>query len=116
MLESTKDTVKVPVIKSTVKCTFELCTYDATDHWSGTQEELLFVLEEHVRTHHPIPTAELVEGYVTWMAWDTFRDWWADYRDRYMARRRMSGISPPLSLVRQGAWSCTSWGWSSSWH
>ena len=50
MLESTKDTVKVPVIKSTVKCTFELCTYDATDHWSGTQEELLFVLEEHVRS------------------------------------------------------------------
>ena len=72
-------------------CTFELCTYDATDHWSGTQEELLFVLEEHVRTDHPIPTAELVEGYVTWMAWDTLMDWWADYREMLAYHEQVYG-------------------------
>ena len=64
LISSNNDTV----IKDTMKCIFESCPYDATDHWSGTEEELLFVLEEHVRTQHPIPTMELVEGYVTRMA------------------------------------------------
>ena len=30
----------------------------ATDHWSGTQEELMFVLDEHVRIQHTKPTVE----------------------------------------------------------
>jgi hypothetical protein len=81
MLTSTKDTVNIPVKMYTMECTFESCTYDATEHWSGTKEELLYILEEHVRTEHPMPTTELVEGHVTRKAWETFRDWWADYRD-----------------------------------
>ena len=32
MLTSTKDTVIIPVSKDTMECTFESCTYDATDH------------------------------------------------------------------------------------
>ena len=70
------------MIKDTTKCIFESCPYDATDHWSETEEELLFVLEEHVRTQHPIPTMELVEGYVTRTAWDTLMEWWVEYRVR----------------------------------
>jgi hypothetical protein len=93
MLSSTKhtDTVTIPVSKDTMECTFESCTFDATDHWSGTREEILFVLEEHVRTGHSIPTMELVEGYITRTAWETFRDWWADYRDIYAYRKEVYG-------------------------
>jgi hypothetical protein len=98
MLSSTKhtDTVTIPVSKDTMECTFESCTFDATDHWSGTREEILFVLEEHVRTGHSIPTMELVEGYITRTAWETFRDWWqttgtcTPTARRFMAQRRMS--------------------------
>ena len=62
----TRDTVRFPVKVKPMRCTFDLCTYNATAHWTtGTQEELLFVLEEHVSTDHPLHTAELVNGYVT---------------------------------------------------
>ena len=75
MPEGNRDTVKHPVKIKPMRCKFDLCTYDATDHWTGTQEELLFVLEEHVRADHPLHTAELVDGYVTRRSWNTFRDW-----------------------------------------
>ena len=75
-----KDTVILPVNKDTMKCTFMSCPYTATDHWSGTQEELLYIMEGHVRTEHPAPMVVLVEGYVDRVNWDTFRDWWSDYR------------------------------------
>ena len=46
--------------------------------WSGTKEELLFVLKEHMRKEHPIPTVELVDEFVTRAAWDITRNWWAN--------------------------------------
>ena len=87
----TRDTVRFPVKVKPMRCTFDLCTYNATDHWSGTQEELLFVLEEHASTDHPLPTAELVNGYVTRRAWNTFRDWWSGYADTLTYREQVYG-------------------------
>ena len=40
----------------------------------------VFVMEDHVRTMHPIPNMELVEGCMTRVALNTLIDWWADYR------------------------------------
>ena len=34
---------------------------------------------------------ELVEGYVTRMAWDTLMEWWADYRDIYAYHKQVYG-------------------------
>ena len=96
MLTSTKDTVNIPVKMYTMECTFESCTYDATEHWSGTKEELLYILEEHVRTEHPMATTELVEGHVTRKAWETFRDWWADYRDMSAYHEQVYGSEKGL--------------------
>ena len=87
----TRDTVRFPVKVKPMRCTFDLCTYNATAHWTGTQEELLFVLEEHVSTDHPLHTAELVNGYVTRGAWNTFRDWWSDYADMLTYREQVYG-------------------------
>ena len=64
--------------KDAMGCIFESCTYAATDEWSGTKEELLLVLKEHVRKEHPIPTVELVDEFVTRAAWDITRNWWAN--------------------------------------
>ena len=46
------------------------CTYATTDKWSWTKEELLFLLEEHLRKEQPMPTVELVGRFVTRAAWD----------------------------------------------
>ena len=108
LLMSNKDTVNLPVNKDTMECTFKSCPYNATDHWSGTQEELLFVLEEHMRTEHPIPTVELVEGYISREAWDALRDWWSNYREVYGYYRQVYGsermfvTSSARVSVRQG--------------
>ena len=64
--------------KEAMGCIFKSCTYAATDRWSRTKEELLFILEEHVRKVHPIPTVELVDEFVTRAAWDITRNWWAN--------------------------------------
>ena len=104
-----------------MRCKFALCTYDATDHWTGTQEELLFVLEEHVSTDYTLHTAELVDGYVTRRSWDTFKDWWSDYKDMLTYKEQVHGTRKDIrdyflhSWVEQGVWSCKSWGWTSSW-
>ena len=66
-------------------CVFESCTYAARDKWSGTKEELLFVLEKHVRKEHPIPTVELVDELMT-------RNWWANYRKIYAYYKDVYGI------------------------
>ena len=44
-----------------------------------------------MRTQQPIPTMELVERYVTRMAWDTLMEWWADYRDIYAYHKQVYG-------------------------
>ena len=67
--------------KDAMRCSFESCTYAATDEWSGTKEELLFILEEHVRKVHPIPTVELVDGSMTRVAWDITRNWGRERRE-----------------------------------
>ena len=92
----TRDTVRFPVKVKPMRCTFDLCTYNATAHWTGTQEELLFVLEEHVSTDHPLHTAELVNGYVTRGAWTTFRDWWSDYADMLTYREQVYGYKKDI--------------------
>ena len=76
--QGTRDTVKFPV---KMRCKFDLCTYDAADHWSGSKEELLFVLEDHVFADHPLHNAELVDGYVTRRDWNAFKNWWDNYED-----------------------------------
>jgi hypothetical protein len=57
--------VEGAVDKESMGCIFESCTYAATEEWSGTKEELLFVLEEHMRKMHPITTVELVDDFTS---------------------------------------------------
>ena len=80
------------VDKDQMGCIFESCTYAATDEWSGSKEELLFILEVHVRKVHPIPTAELVDGFVTRAAWDITMNWWANYRNIYAYHTDVYGV------------------------
>jgi hypothetical protein len=44
---------------------------------------------------------ELVERYVTRMAWDTLMEWWADYRDIYAYHKQVYGSV--IWTDRQGA-------------
>ena len=94
--QGTRDTVIIPVTVKPMRCTFDLCTYDATDHWTGTREELLLVLEEHVSNDHPLYIADLVDGYVTRRAWDAFRDWWGDYEDMLAYKEQVYGTRKDL--------------------
>jgi hypothetical protein len=80
----------------------------------------LYILDEHVRTEHPMPTTELVEGYLTRKAWESFGDWWAEYRDMSPYYKQVYGLEKyvrnflPTFIGKAGGIVLQELGWTSS--